>query len=258
LYDKSLNKWAHPQTYKLINLYPISLQHEKHYEKMIEFLAYPKNSILDKDVTKASYLGFIINILHRFELDKNGKSDVHENFIALMEYITKSTCEIEYKYRIPKPKKITDIQYTLIFDGSNKVSENDFEEIREIILEQNGIPLSYINEYHPELEEKMNKLNNNATLTFEEQLFAFCDVAGLSMAQLKEYSYYQFKKHFERTSIRFEYEIFKPLESSGQIKLKDGEIKHWLSHISKKGRYDSILIKKEEYVKKGDIFKVAK
>lgn len=258
MYDESLNKWAMPQIYKSINIYPIPLIHEKRYEKMVEILAYPKNSILEKDIVKSSYLGFIINILHQVNSDKNEKSDFHKDFIDFIEYITKSTCRIEYKYRIPEPKKITDIQYTLIFNEDIKITESDFEKIREIILEQNGIALSYINDYHPELEEKMNKINNKTSLTFEEQLFAFCDVSGLSMFQLKEYSYYQFKKHFERTSIRFEYEIFKPLESSGQIKLKDGEIKHWLAHVSKKGRYDSILIKKEEYVKKGDIFKVAK
>jgi hypothetical protein len=45
------------------------------------------------------------------------------------------------------------------------------------------------------------------------------------------------------------------LEISGQITLKKGEIKHFLSSSKKSGRYDSILIGKESFKNTGDIFK---
>jgi hypothetical protein len=71
------------------------------------------------------------------------------------------------------------------------------------------------------------------------------------------YTIYQFNKTIERLHIIEDYESFKGLESAGFIKLKKGEISHWLSHVPKRGRYDDLLIKKETFIKENDIFKVS-
>jgi hypothetical protein len=74
---------------------------------------------------------------------------------------------------------------------------------------------------------------------------------------IKDYTIYQFNSQLERLGILKEFELYKPLEASGQIKLQNGsEIKHYLSHIKKAGRYDGILISKEAYVEHSDIFKI--
>ena len=54
-----------------------------------------------------------------------------------------------------------------------------------------------------------------------------------------------------------DFETFKSLESAGFIKMKSGEIKHYLTGIKKSGRYDSILISKEDYINNGDVFKAS-
>lgn len=262
MYEEGLNKWGFPQKYKDIYIYPIKLIDEKYYSIMCKLLAYPKNSIQDKDIMKASYLSFVINVLYQHEIEVQKESNIHNEIVDFLKHITKMDCHINYIFRNNSPKSMNDIKYTLIFSDEKgteyKISENEFDEIREIILEQNSLSLDYINEFNPDLEEKLNKIADKSPMTFEESLFAFCDVCGISINDINGYTYYQFNKHYERTRLRFEFETFKPLEVSGQIKLKTGEIKHWLSHMPKRTRYSDILIKKQDYVKNSDIFSVTK
>ena len=265
MYNEKLNKWGLPQEFKGLFIKPLRLLDEKKYETMQKILCYPKHIVQDRIVSKASYLNFIINVLYAFDLQENEKSTMISDLTDFLGFVTDMKCDILFEYRKQSVETMLDMKYTLLFyeiEGGEhvneiKITENDFENIRKIVLEQNGITVKSVEEYIPALEEKLQIANKKDNMTFEEELFSLCDACGLTINEISNYTIYQFKKHFQRTQLRVEFLAFKPLEVSGQIKLKNGEIKHWLSHISDKGRYDSILISKETYQKENDIFKVS-
>jgi hypothetical protein len=78
----------------------------------------------------------------------------------------------------------------------------------------------------------------------------------ISIDEVSEYTLYQFKISFEKLMILKEYDLYQPLISSGQVSLKKGKLTHYLFHSEKKGRYDSIMISKDEFLK-GDIEKIS-
>lgn len=138
-------------------------------------------------------------------------------------------------------------------------TEQDFDQIREIILSQNGIELEYLNQFDPSLEDSLQFMHRNSNYAdFEEQIFSFAAYMRTHTSDICEnYTFYQFKKYIQRTGLYTEYMMMKPLELSGQIKLKHGTIEHWLSHIPEKGRYDEILISKDKFIGENDIFKAS-
>ena len=74
---------------------------------------------------------------------------------------------------------------------------------------------------------------------------------GKTIFEIENYTLYQFHKHFERMILLHSYNVYGPLEISGQIKSKDGSeiTKHFLTPIEKQGRYSSILIEKEKFLR---------
>jgi len=134
--------------------------------------------------------------------------------------------------------------------GNIELTENDFDNMREIILEQNGLSLGYIEEYRPDLEKKVAFLNRgNEGLTLQDEIFTFCSLMKISVNNIQDYSILQFRNHFEKLINLKEFDLYKPLLVSGQIELKHGEIKHYLYHSKKSGRYDSILTNLEDFAK---------
>ena len=133
-----------------------------------------------------------------------------------------------------------------------KINESDFDIVREIILVQNGLSLKYIEDYNPELEEKLNIKNGAySKFSFEDQVFVLTSFLNKVPEDIKGYTLYQFKKHLARVLAIQEYSLYRPLEASGQIKLENGQKINNFYHLSDgDGRYDSILINKEEFVKK--------
>ena len=59
----------------------------------------------------------------------------------------------------------------ILIDGI-EISEYEFDEMREIILEQNGLSIEYVEEYHPDLEQKLALLEGG-NLSFEDEVLRF-------------------------------------------------------------------------------------
>lgn len=247
-YSKNNDIWGFPQTYKGIKLYPLKLVDGKYHELFYRLFAYPKNSIKDKTILKMSYLKFIIF--------SNYSSDAEDNcLLDFLEHITK-TKNIKIESKLNDPQKGLDsnnLVIRILIDGI-EISEYEFDEMREIILEQNGLSIEYVEEYHPDLEQKLALLEGG-NLSFEDEVFTFSMLTNKTLAEISEYTLYQMQNLMERYSTMKHFELYKPLEVSGQITLKTGEIRPYFYHRQKRGRYDSILISKNDFVEKNkDLF----
>jgi hypothetical protein len=262
-YNESKNLWGEPQEYKNIKLYPLKIKNNKYINLFYALFFISKNYIPDYFVIKMSYLKFIF-------FNQNPVGDIIGLKYLLIDFfktITKSNniefifdeseCFFEENMNMNDQSyfsSLLKLKIKFIIDN-NIFDENDFDNIREILLEQNGSYIEYIEEFHPELEEHLKFINRNSIdLNFEDQLFTYASLLKIPINQIEDITLYQLKNQFERLIMIKDYELIKPLEISGQIKSKDGSdiIKHYFSHNYRTGRYDSIKLNEDAFIRNND------
>jgi hypothetical protein len=242
-YEESNDIWGLPQKYKDLLLYPIKLIDKKYQNLFYNLLTYPKNSIADKETIKMSYLKFLY--IH-------GMKDhiINNNLLDFLSYIThQNKISISEKIKNYPINSYSDFELELVV-GDQKFSEYDFDNIREIILEQNGLSIEYVNEFNMEFEKSLEYIYKKNKMTNEDQISIYCILSGYNLEDVKNYTWYQFNKLYERLLIYEDYKLYQPLLTSGQVELKKGKIDHYGIHLGKKGRYDSMFINVDEFVDK--------
>lgn len=258
MYNSKLNKSGKAQEYKGIYFKPLKLKDEDYYNIITTILSFYKNATSDINVIKMSYLKFLlVAVAPAYQNEINIVDKLQE----ILSYISNTEVVIIYKTDgTEEDIYFNNVQFFLNF-GDIEINEYDFDKIREIVLEQNGVSMDYLNQYDQHLEESLSFIHrNNSMANFEEQLFSYCAYMRLPIDVVEEtHTFYQFNNLLTRIRMLINFELFKPLESSGQISFKDGgTIEDWLSHVPKRGRYDDILVKKESFVDNNDIFKISK
>jgi hypothetical protein len=257
IYDSRLDVWGLPQVYKNLEVFPIKIKDINYQYLLYKVFGQPKNYLHEKEIIKMSYLKFVLFLLQ--EKMNPGGSDMMGDLIALLQYcLKKEDISIDVIERSTEGDLQTRFEVRIFIDGL-MFTEEDFDNLREIILEQNGIGIDYIEDYDPYLEEMLDFVNkHNKGISFADTVFAFCSILNKTVQEIENYTLYQFKYHMEKVFILEEFELYKPLEASGQIKLKSGEIKSYLSASTKTGRYASVLIEKDKFIEESDIFKASK
>lgn len=245
-YDESNDLWGYPQKYKNIEFYPLKITDSKYIKLFNQLFLYPKNYIPDKQIIKMSYLKFLLFIINPAQ-DADKTMDMILDFLKFVTKKEKISCLMKYIDGINDP--LIALNLKIILDN-NEFDENDFDNIREIILEQNGTWIEYIEDYNPDLEKSLNFINKNSKdIDFKDEIFIFSSLMGVPIDKLKDITLYQFKNQLEKLMEIKNYELIKPLEVSGEIKAKNGGeiVKHYFSHISKDGRYDPIFIDENKF-----------
>lgn len=248
---KPLNDlWGYPQLYKGLKFYPIKIKDSDALEWFNKIFQYPKDYVPEKTILKMSYLKYLLFAV-QYSIDTNG-NQIQSWLTELLKYVTKSE-NISFRLTTLNIPVDDIIQKTGIILKINDIefNEQEFDVIRAIILEQNGLSVEYIEEFNPQLEEYLSFLNRKfSDVTFEDEIFVFCCLMGKTVNELENYTLYQFRKHLDRLMMTFNYQIYSPLEISGQIKAKNGGeiVKHYLAHIDRKSRYSEVLIEKDMFM----------
>ena len=230
---------GYPQEYKTIKFYPIQIKDLQYIDMFRSIFMYPKDSISEKRICKMSYLKFIFL----------GLGIPTEKFVDFFKYITKSENVTigMMKHEGQEADLETDPISLLINDI--EFSEYEFDNLREIILQQNGSSIDYVNQYNSELEEKLNFVRKLNPMNFEDELFTLIVLMKLSMQEAGELTLYQLEHIFERNVTLKQFEIYEPLLKSGNIKMDRGKLQSYLYHKEEKDRYDNIMMKPEEFAK---------
>jgi hypothetical protein len=249
-YIESNDAFGGPQYYKKIEFYPVKIKDGKYLELFSKLMLYPKNWGADKQIFKTSYIKYMI-LSRGSSIEIENAQREFENFLS---YVSNKKVKIDLLRKDKKEITLEDFFVNLYFDDI-EITEWEFEEIREIILEQNGYSIEYVNQFHPELEEMISKLRNKNSLSFADQIFTMTVILHIPPIQLGEFTLLQLQNIFDKMITLKQFDLYQPLLTAGTIKLKTGEIKSYLYHNGKRGRYDEILIPTEEYIKKNnDIF----
>ena len=241
IYNSTNDLFSLPQTYKTISFYPIKVKDQIEQSLLYKIFAQPKEYITKKEIIKLSYLKFI---LYAFGDEKNVESDI----IKILEHITRQSVKIGYDlFDRNQTVSIENIMMKVMIDDIS-FDEQEFDDIREIVLQQNGMSVEYVEAYRPDLEKKMEFFTFGNDVDFVDEIFTFAVQMRLGMEEIGEMTNYQLNNMVERLFVGKNYDMLKPLEVSGQIKLKSGEIKPYLYHMNKKGRYDQLLIPQQEWM----------
>jgi hypothetical protein len=235
-----------PQEYRGIKLYPILLKDLEYQDLFYKVFAHPKNYIPNVEVLKSSYLKFLLYVISPIS-----KQNMIDDFLKVLKYITKKD-DIKVLYRLINDKNdLSSIELKVSIDGI-EIDEYEFEDIREIVLEQNNLSIEYVESYNPELEVHLEFINKDSSdITLQDQIFTLCAIMKIPLSEISNYTLFQFGNIMEKVLVLREFDLYKPLLVSGQISLKNGgEVKHYLYHSMKKGRYDSILVDKDKFMEK--------
>ncbi len=247
-YNDDYDVMGYPQNYKNIKIYPIKVCDVDQISLFYKLMTIPKDTIQDKKIRKMSYLKYLYIYYGQYNKDL---IDALENEIKkFLSYILqKNTIDI---YAQMNGDKIADdfsnLSMTIKADNI-ELNENDFENIREIVLEQNGFSIEYINDFVPDLEQKLIWMMKDSNLNFRDQVFTFASMMSKSPKEIGEFTLFQLFDMLDRKVAEKNYDIYEPLIKSGQVTNNGEKIQSYLFHRAKKRRYDSIFMSPEEFNK---------
>ncbi len=231
-----------PQEFNGVKFYPITLKYTHIYAHLISLLGIAKDTVVQsKEIIKMSYLKFII-----YCVDES----CEEQLVKILRHVCKTdNVYVGHRQKSQVAESFRDFDVCVVINDT-LFTESDFDIIRELLLEQNGVTLDYINEYNPSLENALHshrKMVNPAT--FEERLDSYCVYMRIqpTSSDIESLTIRKFERLFKRMVSKSEYEIYQPLIASGQIELKNSKLEHWLSHMPENGRYSEILIEKSKF-----------
>lgn len=263
IYKRDNDIWGYPQEYKGISFYPLKVKDTKETKTFYRLFTCPKTYIADRQILRMSYLKFLLYVVQGSIDSTTEKINLQaeiESFLKHICRIGKEEISVSFFYK-EHPENEDIYEKHELFIAIERISggepiiltEQDFDNIREIVLEQNGTSIEYIESYNPKLEKDIEFLNGDShPLDFAEEIFSFCSLTKLSEIEAGEKTLFQFSNRIQREMLLKDYEVFKAMEAAGFIssKVKTKELfKHYLSHVPKSGRYDSLMLNPDEYLK---------
>ena len=246
---KHLNR--EPQIYGNIKLYPLLLSDIDMYKVFTEIMCIPKNFIYIKEVLKMSYLKYLLFFIqvNTSANSNDGKTILYKDQLELfLEYITKEKVVIK---QIIDDITSDNIRFHYeLYIGENRFYEYDFDNIREIVLEQNGVSLELIESFNPELEKSLDFFNSSKkSVSIIDKIFIYSAISNTNIKDMFDWTITEFKKKEEILRKYEEWKVYRPLEASGQIELRSpNKIDNPFEYIEEsRNRYESILISADSF-----------
>lgn len=241
-----------PQTYKELELYPILALDIDIYEIFLETMCIPKEYIPSREVLRMSYLKYVLFFIQGYAnvgvSDNSKKQLFKDKLTCLLEYITRQPVNI---VQMIDNVSSNDIEFHYEIYIKNKIYyEHDFDQIREIILEQNGQSLEYIESFNVELEESLKILNNSRKGTpLTDRVLIYSALSHVDISEIAKWTFTEFETKEGVLRAYEEWRIYRPLEASGQIELKGKDKIKSPFEIDEKqrDRYSSILIRADDF-----------
>lgn len=233
-----------PYKYKEIDIYPILMKDYPTWEKNMGILSIEKNYIGSIEIIQMSYLKFLIGL----GLEDENILDQLIDIIHIVLRLSKKDYKVEF---ILGDKTEILIKHN---DDSESIiiSEQDFEDIKTIILYQNihGYSDKYINPDIKKAAEEYNKLKskNMPAISLEKKVIAVCSNTNYQLQEIAEIPIRTFTQLFDMIVEKIDYSILKGAELSGNVTFKQ-PIEHWI-YREEKDPYTAGFVDYEEINRK--------
>jgi hypothetical protein len=224
-----------PFEYQGLLIYPVTMDKHMEFYTCINCLLLEKNREPDIRIIKMSYLDYLFEISKRDE-----KNKIFIEWLQYLILVVFKDCKTYDFYYDEQGKIFFKINDTTLYS-------NDFDNIREIILKQNGIEYEEMLldfEFEKALAEasEHKAKHSDKPANLEERMTSYHIYNGLEYEKIYNLTIRQFNKGLERMSLKTNYEIYKSAELSGMVTFKE-DIQYWLSHIGKKDKFDGLVVK---------------
>ena len=124
-----------------------------------------------------------------------------------------------------------------------EITPEQFDDIRRIIILQNGIDFDIDEFINRDTEEALLKAQNSTSgkdnSTLEDYVDSVCLAMGVTEDDVKKMSIRKFWRYVKRISKRDVFNTMKSAESSGMVKFKE-PIEYWMSDIETKDKYKEV------------------
>lgn len=231
-----------------ITLYPITMKNIMEFQMYSRSITFRKDSRFGiKEIIKMTYLDFLFYAMLHPELSElvEDTPDLGKFFfytINLLGLVCKD-----------QPLDINDEGQIRINDYV--INADEFDDIRRIIILQNGIDFDIDEFLNYETEKRLQKAQKdmnkgNDTVTVEDYIDSLCLVLNVSEQTIMDMSIRKFWRLIKRHELHETYTIMKTGECSGMVKFKD-PIKHWMRSIEEEDKYAHL--KADENELKGKI-----
>lgn len=266
--EKILNKyqrellWGKPIVYKGVTVYPVEMADAYDFQISSTALTFNQMTYPNTNLAFKPRLNFLIEMGRIASSSKNEmclESQLWTCFCHLLSLSFKTDKFSFYDPNNPN-RKILSVTYETETDSGNNVQtiifgSNEFEEIRKIILELNGI--EYEDEFvHKDIKDRMQRdaeiVNRSKYSPPDlEDLIDICFMyTGKDYDFISKMNLRKFNRLIQRISLYEEYKICKTGAMSGMVSFKD-EIQNWMSSLNnKKDKYKGLMQKREKLLEK--------
>lgn len=219
-----------------LTLYPVLMKDVLSFSILKSSITVRKNSVFPvKKIIKMSYLDFLFYSHNNFELAMEFKMPLLPNYYSFAFELLK----LVFK---EQEVKVNLVRGGFMINGI-EITPEQFDDIRRIIILQNGIDFDIDEFINRDTEEALLKAQEatagNDKSTLEDYIDSVCLAMGISEDKVKEMSIRKFWRHVKRISKRDIFNIMKSAESSGMVKFKE-PVEYWMSDIETKDKFSEI------------------
>lgn len=218
-----------------ITLYPITMDHILEFQKYSRALTFRKDSRFGvKQIIKMTYLEFLFYVAMNPEVNTlfEDTPDLSYYFAYALGMLELVCVDQEISFN----NKTGGIRI-----NGYEINADEFDDIRRIVILQNGINFDideFLNyETEKSLEKAQKKISKNSDIvTTEDYIDALIVALHMSEDDIKQMSIRKFWRIVKRQSLHETYTILKTGECSGMVKFKE-PIKHWIRSMDEEDKY---------------------
>ena len=239
VYNEMADVWEEPQVFMGLEMYPILMKDALYFYHCVECLMMRKNRETDLRFFGMSYFEYLILKINEEtkRIANNKKEEINEllgKFIWLMRKIFKDES-------ISSKDIILEQSRPVLIIKNVKIYTNYFDEMRQIIFQQNAVEfdddLSVDMEMAIKAKKEVDKRKNGEGLTFAEQIDKYFAVTHKPRKEIKEMTLRSFIMDFKNQQKLKDFEVFTyPALKTGQ------NIKHWLASLKNINPYGDLFM----------------
>ncbi len=236
LFNKSIKYNEH------ITLYPVIMNDILTFQILIQSITLRKNSIFkDKKIIKMSYLDFLFYCLGNKEIEKTykiaGLSQYYFYAIQLLQLCCKDA-EIKLNEQTGK-----------IYINSELITSQIFDDIRRIIIIQNGVDFNIDEFMNQDTEKRLLQIKkdmNKDEISLEDYIDSLIIALNTTEERIMNMTIRKFWRYIKRYKLYESYTIAKTGECSGMVKFKE-PIKYWMNSLDEnKDKYKDLKTSETE------------
>ncbi len=217
-------------------LYPVKMGDILDFNLYKSSITVRKNSIFPvKKIIKMSYLDFLFYCHNNVDLAK-------EYQMPLLPYY--------YSFALKLLQLVFKDQEVLASSthggfriNGNVITADQFDDIRRIIIIQNGIDFDIDEFIHYDTEQELLKaqdaISGKDKATLEDYIDSVCVCMDLTEEKVKDLTIRKFWRYVKRISKRDVFNTMKPAESTGFVKFKE-PVQYWMCELDEGDKFKDV------------------